>query len=454
MNLNHIPSVYTLLDFYNVIILAIIILSLIHQMLRKNRLAINFFYVCIYIMIFGISDIGFNYYSQIDTPNALTFLKIDTFVYYFIQPFWFYSFLSYLDVYINNNKKCKWFWIIANILVAVYLIFMILTPFTGFYYYFDAENLYHRGILHPVSVAIDGCFMLLGFIFTLQNYKKIQKTDFFIIFLFFFIPSISEIIQLIIPDFSIIATGLSLPIIIIFINNYKRLAIQLRTTDMYAVNKQNELISLQNKTILSLSNLVENRGYDKGNHIIRVTEYVKALTKKAMENGVYEDTLTPKYTEYLVNAVPLHDIGKIVVPDEILNKHGVLSKEEFELMKNHVTEGEKIVHIVLAYENDEKQLKIAENIAKYHHEKWNGNGYPSGLKGTAIPLSARIMAIADVFDALVSSRIYKSAILSLDKAFDLMKENAGQSFDPVLIEQFMLIKDEISAIIETDGVMI
>ena len=138
----------------------------------------------------------------------------------------------------------------------------------------------------------------------------------------------------------------------------------------------------------------------------------------------------------------MHDIGKIVIPDSILKKPGKLTDIEFENIKRHTTEGRRIVYDVLGNGEDLEYVNIAADVAEFHHEKWNGTGYPKGLKGHDIPLCARIMAVADVFDALVSPRCYKDPI-PVDEAIELMKKSAGEHFDPTLVDCFIELKEQV-----------
>lgn len=453
MTLSFEPSVYDILDFYDSIILFIILLSLIPQILKKNPTTKYFFNTCISVLPFAVSDILFNIFSISKADNAGTILKIAAFIYYGIQPFLFYSFICYLKCLFNPNTKRSKYWYSSYIFIVMYLILMVLTPFFGLFYSIDENNIYHRGPIHFISVAIDGLFMIMGFFYVIKNRKKAPAYELISYISFFIIPSIIEFIQLGFPEFKMIATGLTVPIVIIFANTHKNLEKTLSYTKHYAKTKQLELINLQHNTILSLSNLVENRGYDKGNHVIRIAKYVKAIANQAMKNHIYEDTITPEYIEMIEQSVPLHDIGKIVVPDAVLNKQGKLNETEFNLMKQHAVEGAKIVKMILAFEKDQKQVRMAQNIAKYHHEKWDGSGYPEGLKAHEIPLSARLMAIADVFDALASSRVYKNSTFSLEESFNIIEKNSGTAFDPILVQQFLLVKEEIAKIIENDGVI-
>jgi response regulator RpfG family c-di-GMP phosphodiesterase len=166
------------------------------------------------------------------------------------------------------------------------------------------------------------------------------------------------------------------------------------------------------------------------------------IATKCKEMGVHPEMITEEYIDLITRAAPLHDVGKITISDTILNKPGKLTPEEFEDMKKHALVGGRLIHQFLKGIEDEKYLQIAQDIATYHHEKFNGKGYPYGLSGTDIPLSARIMAVADVFDALVSQRCYKQA-MNYNDAFALIDSEAGEHFDPVLVHVFMQIKEDI-----------
>ena len=142
----------------------------------------------------------------------------------------------------------------------------------------------------------------------------------------------------------------------------------------------------------------------------------------------------------------MHDIGKITTPDDILRKPGKLTEEEFEIMKKHAEEGGKIIKSTMSYIEENEYVDIAYDVAVYHHEKWNGKGYPEGLKETEIPLGARIMAVADVFDALTSERCYKKPV-GIDEAFDIIRDSAGTHFDKDIVDVFMELKPEVRKIL-------
>ncbi len=211
--------------------------------------------------------------------------------------------------------------------------------------------------------------------------------------------------------------------------------------------KGEEIALIQNGLIFVLADMVESRDKNTGDHIRKTAAYVDLILRKMKESGKYDDILTKEYMEDVVSSAPLHDVGKIKVSDVILNKPGKLTDEEFEIMKTHTTAGEEIINRAMALVSDSDYLKEAKNLATYHHEKWNGSGYPCGLKGEEIPLSARIMAIADVFDALVSRRSYKEPF-TYEKAFEIIEEGAGQHFDPEIAKLFLASKEEAIEIAE------
>ena len=208
------------------------------------------------------------------------------------------------------------------------------------------------------------------------------------------------------------------------------------------------VIEMQNNTIIGMANLVENRDVDTGEHVKRTSAYVKLLAEEAKKTLEYRNVLTDKYIALVVKAAPMHDIGKIVVPDAILKKPGKLTLDEFLQIQRHTIEGARIVHEVLDDNSDPEYVKIAAEIALCHHEKWNGSGYPQQLEGLDIPVCARIMALADVFDALVSMRCYKEPF-SCDEAFQIIQDASGKHFDPVLVDCFMKIRPKIEKYLKT-----
>ncbi len=192
---------------------------------------------------------------------------------------------------------------------------------------------------------------------------------------------------------------------------------------------------MQSGMIRFMAEVVENRDDNTGGHIRRTAEYVESIAKELKRQGTYSDILTDRYMSDMVVAAPLHDIGKIHIPDAVLNKPGKLTEEEFEIMKTHTTAGEELLTHAKEELGESEYLNTAVEMAAYHHEWWNGKGYPYGISGEKIPLCARIMAVADVFDALTSKRCYKNA-MPLEKAYAIIREESGTHFDPAVVEAF------------------
>ena len=207
--------------------------------------------------------------------------------------------------------------------------------------------------------------------------------------------------------------------------------------------KLEHIKTMQDQIILGLSDIVESRDDSTGGHVKRTSEGVRILVEQ-LERESAEFHLTRKFCENVIKAAPMHDLGKIAVDDEILKKPGRFTPEEYEMMKVHAGKGAEIVGKALNGLEDEDFMEIAKNIARFHHEKWNGAGYPEGLAGEDIPLEARIMALADVFDALVSKRCYKERF-TYDQAFQIIEESMGSHFDPKLARAFLKCRPELEA---------
>lgn len=190
--------------------------------------------------------------------------------------------------------------------------------------------------------------------------------------------------------------------------------------------KTAHIVEMHNNLVMSMATMVESRDNSTGGHIRRTSELVRLLVEELRRDPEVE--LSDAFCRNIVKAAPMHDLGKIAVDDAILRKPGRFTPEEFEKMKAHAAEGARIVHEILKETDDHEFHRIAENVAHYHHERWDGSGYPEGLEGEEIPLEARIMAIADVYDALVSKRVYKER-MSFEQADSIIMEGMGKHFD-------------------------
>lgn len=203
------------------------------------------------------------------------------------------------------------------------------------------------------------------------------------------------------------------------------------------VNKrmlENDLI--QQVSIRALAHLAETRDPETGNHILRTQHYVHELATQLKRNQRFSAVLDDRYIELLTRSAPLHDIGKVAIPDHILTKPGALTEEEWVIMKTHAERGAAAIELAEQdVSMDVDFLVLAKEIAHWHHERWDGRGYPDGLSGDAIPLSARIMAVADVFDALTTRRVYKPP-MSFDEAKALIVAGRGSQFDPEMVDAF------------------
>ena len=206
--------------------------------------------------------------------------------------------------------------------------------------------------------------------------------------------------------------------------------------------KASIITKMQENIITSFADMVESRDENTGSHIRRTRDYVRIVSEELNRRGRYKGTMCADYIDKLEKSAQLHDVGKIRISDVILNKEGPLTDEEFAIMKTHARAGGEILKKVLNGIDNDNYLSEAEDMAVHHHEWWNGSGYPDGLRGEAIPLSARIMAIADVFDALVSKRSYKSA-MSFSDAVAIIKSESGSHFDPDVVEAFLNSLDRI-----------
>lgn len=215
------------------------------------------------------------------------------------------------------------------------------------------------------------------------------------------------------------------------------------------VNKRTaEIATIQKVTILSLASLAETRDTDTGGHLWRTQRYIHLIAQKLKNHPRFKQTLTDKYIETLVDSAPLHDIGKVGIPDHILLKPGKLTKEEFEIIKTHprigyttIFQAEKFLDVEVDF------LRIAQEVILSHHEKWDGSGYPNQLKGEDIPVSARLMALADVYDSLISARVYRQPMAHKDVA-DIIIAGRGSHFDPDIVDAFVASQEEFQMIVK------
>jgi len=216
-------------------------------------------------------------------------------------------------------------------------------------------------------------------------------------------------------------------------------------------DKTSEVINLQNAVLSTVADLVEFRDKLTGGHVARTRMYLKALADQLVADGIYADEIRNWDMDFFLASAQLHDVGKIAISDAILNKPGKLDPEEFEIMKTHVTVGVDAIEKIMANANEHAFLRHAFLITGTHHEKWDGTGYPVGLRGNNIPLEGRLMAIADVYDALIAVRPYKKAFTH-EEACKIIIEGSGTHFDPALVDVFKKIESQfVKAAMENNG---
>ena len=318
----------------------------------------------------------------------------------------------------------------ANFLIEFVLVFF------GKIFYFDEVG-YQRGdlfILYEIFYGISLAYLLVSLVLVSLHFRHRDVATIGLILM----GLIAGIMPMTFFKLNVayLAIGVAASLCYIFYNDL----VQQDTKDELVRNER-RLSEIQAHIISGMANLIESRDTDTGEHVNRTSTYVKIIAEDARAKGVYKDIITDHFILLLYTLAPMHDVGKIVVSDQILKQPRRLTQEEFEKMKWHAKDGGTVVMKILDGITDEEYIRFAADIATYHHERWDGTGYPLGLKGESIPLSARIMAIADVFDALISERCYKNAI-PIDDAFEIIKSESGTHFDPKLVEVFLSDKDK------------
>ena len=214
------------------------------------------------------------------------------------------------------------------------------------------------------------------------------------------------------------------------------------------LNERAQRISeIQNHVIVGMANLIESRDGSTGKHVKNTQIYVEMIVNELKKQGYFTSILDDEYIQNICKAAPLHDIGKIKVPDSILQKPGRLTEEEFREMKRHTEYSIDIIKDIIGDVEDEAYVRMASDIALYHHERWDGTGYPRGLAAEQIPLCARIMAVADVFDALYEERCYKSPIRPAGKVLEILEKGKNTQFDPIIVDVFAGLEHELKELL-------
>ncbi|MBR4467038.1 MAG: HD domain-containing protein, partial [Clostridia bacterium] len=339
------------------------------------------------------------------------FLTVLTVIQFSVAPMLGILFSGALGL--HNQGKIAVVFLIVNFLVET-----VAAPFR-IVFYFDEEG-YHRGelfLIYSLFYFASLIYLIVSMITVGRNFRHRDFRTICMVLVILIAGIVPMAVYKVNVTYIAIAIGASL--CYIYYNDLVQQDIQAEL-----VANQKALSGMQRNIINGLSGLLETRDTDTGGHISRTGDYVKKLAEDARESCVYTKLLDDHFISLLHTLAPMHDIGKIVIPDSILKKPGKFTPEEFEQMKRHTVAGGAVIRQILNGIANESELEFATDVVTYHHEKWDGSGYPNGLKGDAIPLSARITALADVFDALVSDRCYKEA-MTPEEAFEEIRKESG-----------------------------
>ena len=346
-----------------------------------------------------------------------------------LSLFMFVMFLHTLS-FIKGFPK-RFFFRILIILPFIISVILILVFLPELEFIIGKKVNYSMGISVVVCYLVILLYFILIFVFTVRRIKYLEVRKRINVMSFLLISLLILISQVIFPEILISSLVPAFSLIALYINIEDPVLRRMK-------NYNSEIVT-------SFATLVESRDSSTGSHVKRTKSYVKILLDEIKTNNLYSSIMTKDFEDKMMNAAPMHDIGKISIPDTILQKPGKLTDEEYSVMKKHSVLGGEIIQEIFKDMDDKEFLNIAYDVTRYHHEKWNGNGYPEGLVGKEIPFSARIMAIADVFDAISAKRCYRDA-MPLDKCFAIIKEGKGVDFDPVLTDLFLNAKEKVEKV--------
>lgn len=370
--------------------------------------------------------------NHLEQVNPLVNMLFHLFFLTGLDCFVFSLFIYMLSITAGLPKKKKVMCLLYSPLVIN--IILVVANINELEYLEGTVSNYSMGMSAYTCFAMAAIYILLSMLIFFGKWRYIERQKRFSIFTYLVMLAAITAYQMIHPQALLSSLCVTLIILGVYVNQENPSVL--------------ELARYHEEMIMGFATLVENKDGSTGGHIKRTTMYVQLLAEELRRRGYYKEVLTKDYVRNLCLAAPMHDIGKISVPDVILQKPGKLTEEEFTLMKGHTENGGKIVNETFGHLGKEEYTHMAYQVARYHHEKWNGKGYPEGLERKNIPLCARIMAIADVFDAVSEKRCYRDA-MPLDKCFSIIEEGSGQDFDPVLAEVFLESREKVEQIHRT-----
>lgn len=327
----------------------------------------------------------------------------------------------------NSNPKLKYIYVLdASLFLLVVVSILSFHVVIVYVYPVLISCLYFSRRLTWIATALTASFVTIGQFASFFNQYVVDK-------------NFDTIRNLIV--FGIIPRALVLVALACVLGTMTNSTSRLLAEQQAAMQK---ILTHQQDMITGFALLAENRDEVSGKHVQCVSMYTEVLARAMQKRGLYPKVLTDDYIECLISSTKLHDIGRISVSDAVLQKPGKLTESEFELVKLHTTKGGEIISQTLKSDDEDFQ-KMAYEVAMYHHERWNGRGYPEELRETMIPLSARIVAICDVFEAISSKRCYRDA-MPLDKCFEIIRRGRGVDFDPMMVDIFLDCQEQISEI--------
>lgn len=332
--------------------------------------------------------------------------------------------LSITDYFQNKNKSVM----VLLFTPFVLNVIIVIVNIGSLTYYRGTETNYSMGISAYTCFIMVAVYILFSMIIFLRRWHYIEKPKKASIAVFLLALSLITGYQMFKPEVLLTSLGVTINIIGIYVN-------------MENPARQ-ELDYFHKEMVYGFANLIESRDGSTGEHVKRTTQYVLLIANEMKKKGYGKNIITKDYIQNLQQAAPLHDIGKIATPDAILQKPDKLTADEYEVIKQHTVNGEKIIRESMGNLGDEQYIDMASAVARYHHEKWDGSGYPEGLSAESIPLCARIMAVADVFDAVVEKRCYRDA-MTLEQGFELIRKDVGKAFDPLIAEVFLDAKEKV-----------
>ena len=435
------------LDGYSILISLIIAVS-IFSIKKVENSAKWFAWTNLATIAYSVTDLIMWISEGTDAAWKLVALPLSSFLFYFSGIFIFLFYIRYIIEYYNSIEKVhKAWWYVCVALCVLFNIFSCLSPFFNVYYTLGENNVYQRGKLFILTVIIEVILYFEALLLVIKYHKKMSNAENIGFASFIFCPFITQIVQIANYGIALNSLGLTISFFIIYINMNQRLKTKLNTTEKQLSVLDNKKTLLLGNTIINLASLIETDD-TTSHHVKRITEYAKLIAQACKKNGLYKDIIDDNFVTIITKTSALHDIGNITVPHPVITKPSKVTPEEYEKIKGHALAGSEMVNSILSVGFEREFIKMAYDICKSHHEHWDGNGYPEGLKGKEIPLAARIVSIADVYDALVTPRCYKKTV-SFEEAFRVIDNESGKHFDPELVMEFLKLKNKLKEITNT-----